>query len=67
MIMNKEQLEVSFNASIRCRQAARGRQGRSGAQWWFNRMRAVVDKALDWNPAPLPRAEPGYLRLPRSR
>jgi len=67
MIMNKEQLEMSFNASIRCRQAARGRQGRSAAQWWFNRMRAVVDNALDRTPAPSPRPEQRYLTLPRSR
>jgi len=65
--MNKEQLEMSFKASIRCRQEARGRQRRSRAQGWFNRMRAVVDNALDQNPAPPPGAEQGYLTLPRSR
>jgi hypothetical protein len=27
------------------------------AQWWFQRMRQVVDRALDWQPAPTPRPE----------
>jgi len=65
--MNKEQLEMSFNGSLRCRQDARGRQRRSRAQWWFNRMRAVVDDALDRTPAPPPRPEQRYLTLPRTR
>jgi len=65
--MNKEQLEMSFNASIRCRQELRGRPRRSRAQWWFNRMRAVVDNARDRTPAPAPRPEQRYLTLPRTR
>ena len=67
MTMNKEQLEMSFNASIRCRQAVPSRPRRSRAQWWFNRMRAVVDNALDRTPAPSPRPEQRYLTLPRTR
>ena len=27
------------------------------AQWWFRRMRQIVDGALDWEPAPPPRPE----------
>jgi hypothetical protein len=27
------------------------------AQWWFRRMRQIVDSALDWQPAPPPRPE----------
>ena len=67
MSMNKEQLEMSFNDLIRCRQAVRGRPRPSRAQWWFNRMRAVVDNALDRTPAPPPRPEQRYLTLPRTR
>jgi hypothetical protein len=26
-------------------------------QWWFQRMRQIVDRALDWPPAPPPRPE----------
>jgi hypothetical protein len=37
------------------------------AQWWFQRMRLVVDRALDWQPAPQPPPEqvwlPGACRL----
>ena len=28
---------------------------RSRAQWWFQRMRQIVDRATDWRPAPPPR------------
>ncbi|HYG35233.1 MAG TPA: hypothetical protein VEC99_10640 [Clostridia bacterium] len=27
------------------------------AQWWFQRMRQVVDSAVDWEPAPQPPPE----------
>jgi hypothetical protein len=26
-------------------------------QWWFERMRQIVNSALDWQPAPSPRPE----------
>lgn len=31
------------------------RMGR--ANWWFDRMRQIVDRAMDWQPAPPPRPE----------
>jgi hypothetical protein len=39
--------------------AARGRRVR--AQWWFDQMREVVNRAFDWQPAPEPRAEQIWL------
>jgi hypothetical protein len=35
----------------------------SRAQWWFAQMRAVVDRALDWKPAPRARPEQVHLTL----
>jgi len=67
MIMNRQQIELSFDASCRFQPAIRRCRRQSRAQWWFNRMRAVVDRALDWQPAPPPRPEQIYLTLARGR
>ena len=49
---------------------ANRRQHGNRAQWWFNRMREVVDAALEWQPAPAGRPEQlhfaGAHRLPLS-
>jgi hypothetical protein len=37
---------------------------RRRAQWWFDRMRQVVDSAMEWRPAPPARPEQVYLALP---
>lgn len=43
------QMEMSFGKMTR-------RQTKSTrAQWWFRRMRQIVDRAADWRPAPPPR------------
>jgi hypothetical protein len=39
----------------------------SRAHWWFAQMRAVVDRAFDWNTAPAPRPEQVHLALSTSR
>lgn len=58
MPMTNAQLELSFES--RCARlapsAAHSPAFRS-AQWWFRRMRQIVDCALDWEPAPAPRPE----------
>ena len=62
----KNQIEMTFEARCNARPAIqRGRQAR--AQWWFNRMRAVVDKAIDWRPLPPARPEQTYLSIARER
>jgi len=56
--MTTAQLELSFQP--RCaRLAPLANQGPSfrRAQWWFHRMRQIVDSALDWQAAPSPRPE----------
>ncbi len=54
-----EQLELGFNADLRCRGANRARpEGRMArATWWFAQMREVVEQAMDWNPVGEPRPE----------
>ena len=51
-----KQLELGFNGLPP--RAAAGREGRiARADWWFNRMRAIVESAMDWNAAAEPRPE----------
>ena len=56
--MTNAQLELSFG-SLRVRQSAPGarRPSMRDPRWWFERMRQIVDRALDWEPAPPPRPE----------
>jgi len=60
------QMEMSF-AGARGRASVRQRR-LSRAQWWFQRMRKVVDEALDFQPVPAPRPQqtwfPGAHRQP---
>jgi hypothetical protein len=51
------QLEMSFNNGRGCQTTSRRQRRLSRAQWWFQRMREVVDRATDWRPAPSPRPE----------
>lgn len=62
MIMDRKQLEMSFDGSNSFRPHIRRRR-QSRAQWWFARMREVVDQAFDWRPAPPPRPAQTYLTL----
>ena len=47
------QMEMSFSRAEKAAAGRRERQNR--AQWWFRRMRQIVDLASDWQPAPPPR------------
>ncbi len=42
------------------RHAGRRQRRGSRAGWWFERMRQIVDRATDWQPAPLPRPEQAW-------
>jgi len=47
------QMEMSFGRIERVDSRGQNRQNR--AQWWFRRMRQIVDLATDWRPTPPPR------------
>ena len=52
-----KQLELGFNGLPPHAHAA-GREGRiARADWWFNRMRNIVEQAMDWNATAEPRPE----------
>jgi hypothetical protein len=60
------QLELSFETPA----LPFGRLGRrdrrlARARWWFAQMHVVVDRALDWSPAPPARPEQTCLSLAR--
>ena len=64
--MYDAQLEMSFGSTHR--QLTRRQRRLNRAQWWFQRMRQMVDRAVEWQPAPRPRPEqiwfPGAHRQP---
>ena len=57
MMMNNPQMELGLGegAPFHSRNVRTRRQGK--ARWWFDRMRQVVDRAFDWQPAPVPPPE----------
>ena len=55
------QLELAFAAATARPPAGRGQRRISQAAWWFQRMRQVVDRACDWQPARAPRPEQIWL------
>jgi len=55
--MMNQQMEISFENVRVCRSANRRQRRLSRANWWFDRMRKVVDKAMDWQPSSPPRPE----------
>ena len=58
LAMNNAQLELSFgNRRARRSSSVNRRPSIHNPQWWFQRMRQIVDCALDWQPAPQPRPE----------
>jgi hypothetical protein len=51
------QLELSLANARESRHEGRRQRRMSRAMWWFERMREVVDQAIDWSPAPPPPPE----------
>lgn len=51
------QLELGLENGIRCASVRRRQRRLGGAQWWFQRMRQVVEHAVERNPLPPPAPE----------
>ncbi len=63
--MQNNQMEFGIEGR-KVNQPVTGRAARQHrARWWFAQMRAVVNTAMDWTPAPPARPEQIYLRLSR--
>ena len=60
MNATNKQMELSLGKSATCLSAKLPQRRMSRANWWFQQMREVVDKAIDWRPAPPVRPEQVY-------
>jgi hypothetical protein len=52
-----EQLELGFNGTPAHHFGRRREQRVARAKWWFAKMRAAVEGAMDWQTATTPRPE----------
>lgn len=52
-----EQLELGFNGTQSRIFGRRREQRMARAKWWFDKMRAAVENAMDWQAANPPRPE----------
>jgi hypothetical protein len=59
-MMTNQQMELGFNGARVCPSNNRRQRRLSRANWWFQQMREVVDKAVNWQPAPPARPEQIY-------
>ena len=50
--IDQNQMELGFSGSNRCPRVAHRERRLNHANWWFNQMRQVVERAADWEPAP---------------
>jgi hypothetical protein len=55
--MMNSQMELVFGKTQECPSRARRQRAQGRAQWWFNRMRDAVDRALDRVPVAAPRPQ----------
>jgi hypothetical protein len=46
-----EQMELVLGKAKACNSPRRTQRRMSRANWWFQQMREIVDKAVDWQPA----------------
>jgi hypothetical protein len=49
---NQKQMELGLAEATRYPRVAKRERRLNRANWWFDHMRQVVDRALDWEPAP---------------
>ena len=59
--MIDRQMELGFGSANACHVGPRHERRLSRANWWFERMRRVVEEAIDWKPVPAPRPEQIWL------
>ena len=55
--MFDQQMELGIENAKLCPSVIRREQRAKRARWWFDRMRQIVEQAVDRRPAPEPRPE----------
>jgi hypothetical protein len=61
-LKNQMELSLEIRANYRNR---RSKKPTRRAGWWFTQMRQAVDRAIEWTPRPMPRANQVYFTLDR--
>jgi hypothetical protein len=61
---NQKQMELGLAGANRCPRVVHRERRRHRAHWWFDHMRQVVERAMDWEPAP--RFQPEQIWLPEA-
>jgi len=61
-VMLNEQMELGIEGANRCPRVVQRERRNNRALWWFDQMRQVVERAIDWEPAP--RFQPEQIWLP---
>ena len=56
-----QQLELGLNGLPRVSRLARRENRLARAAWWFGKMRATVNAAMDWPPTNAPQPEQTFL------
>ena len=51
-MINQNQLELGLAGANHCPRVAPRTRPTNRANWWFDQMRQVADRAFDWEPAP---------------
>jgi hypothetical protein len=64
-MLNQKQLELGLAGANRCPRSVQRERRLNRANWWFNQMRQVVDRAFDWEPTP--RSQPEQIWLTEER
>ena len=54
-ILVQKQMEMELAGARQCPRSVRRQHRANRANWWFNQMRELVDRAFDYEPAPEPR------------
>lgn len=56
-MINQNQMELGLAGANRCPRVVQRERRLNRANWWFDQMRQVVDRAFEWPPAPRFQAE----------
>src|SRR5689334_14122417 len=64
LVLTQRQMELELASARGCPHAARRQHRASRANWWFNQMRELVDRAFDYEPAPEPRFRTELIEAP---
>ena len=61
--MLKQQLELSLAGGKEANETPAKKKGRRGPQFWFDQMRQLVDRAIDWGSLDSPAPRQTFLRF----